>query len=344
MACCVALAPQVSLRAPGAGPGNQSTKGESNRSAGTCAGCGKPARRNGGDGMLTAGKDVYHESCFNCSVDGCAVSLASGYAVEAGAIYCLDHDPHKAKSLGSCRRCDQPVLVVDGGESALGRVWHPACLVCFECCTPVLSQEYFPGGAPGDEVPYCKACHADKFGPACAKCGQGSHSLNDLPQKNSTKLLLCNPCFACHKCGAGLKGKKFYHGKVVPFSVYCEEHKHLRKPPKGSKANTRGQASPPPNCHRRRHGSGRVGVGVGSADKAEKVFAIMDQDGNGTIDKFELVRVAQWRGGTLHVCGCTCVSPLACVCQFYLRVQLRLAPRASRVPCNHRQHCPRATC
>ena len=104
---------------------------------------------------------------------------------------------------------------------ALGKHWHPECLVCGSCGEPIHSQAFAYQG----KTPYHSECHARRFAPVCAGCQKtiGGKALRALDRSWHPK------CFCCAACGKPITQSSFLTQDRDPYHERCY-HKAFTKP------------------------------------------------------------------------------------------------------------------
>lgn len=161
----------------------------------------------------------WHPECFTCSWEGeggeqCDANLANdesgGFHEIEGKPYCAQH--HADLKCEKCAGCGRGIIV-GTGLSALKQNWHPECLVCANCASPMTDKIYSREGRPTCED--CFLATAEK----CAGCGKGiiGKFLSVLGRKYHPE----PGCLSCTACGVALSGGNLYPRKQWPV---CKDH------------------------------------------------------------------------------------------------------------------------
>ncbi|KNC52641.1 LIM domain-containing protein unc-97 [Thecamonas trahens ATCC 50062] len=113
---------------------------------GECHGCSSPIRS--AVVMEVVGRK-YHPACLKCSECGTRLTEV---CIHNGDIYCATHNPSGDNMCAGCGAAIQGTA-----SRAIGKVWHPACLVCHRCQTPLSGKKFFRcADAGGVDQPWCE--------------------------------------------------------------------------------------------------------------------------------------------------------------------------------------------
>ena len=181
----------------------------------TCAKCNKPCT-----GYFIEHNDlVYHQDCFTCEVCG-----------KDGELYVVDNKPYCEQHYGSvsqsiCAACGETISGMV--RAALGKKWHPECLVCFECKRQLSDGKDNPDllccqGADGH--PYCMVHYAANFSKTCHKCRLPLNVHEKFVNARSGNVFH-RQCFRCDLCSKGLLGTRSFEVKGY---LYCEDCFHAQ--------------------------------------------------------------------------------------------------------------------
>ena len=95
------------------------------------------------------------------------------------------------------------------GVSALEKLWHKECFVCFMCNTTLLDK----GFKRYEDAPVCSDCYSEATGLKCGACQKViSSAYMEIQGKNYHP-----ECFVCSKCTSPFVGGSYLRGKSGEF-------------------------------------------------------------------------------------------------------------------------------
>ena len=161
-----------------------------------------------GDFILINGMKCHPEH-FTCAI--CKAEFTGGNSIEyQGKRYCLPC--YKKVSASICEKCKRPI---DGRSvQACGFLYHPECLACTECNTPLTGNTFFEH----DGKPYCNFHYYRLFGEVCESCQEVIKSGEGVQVggRNYHK-----KCFKCTTCQKMLDPKKTKVYENNPICLHC---------------------------------------------------------------------------------------------------------------------------
>ncbi|KAG1651376.1 Lipoma-preferred partner [Nymphon striatum] len=160
---------------------------------GMCSKCGQKVLGEGSG--CTAMNQVYHITCFTCSICHCRLQGKPFYAVNAKP-YC---EEDYLNTLEKCSVCTKPIL--DRILRATGKPYHPTCFTCVVCNK---SLDGVPFTVDATNQIHCIDDFHKKFAPRCCVCSKPI--MPEPGQEETVRVVALDrsfhiQCYRCEDCG-----------------------------------------------------------------------------------------------------------------------------------------------
>jgi len=126
-----------------------------------CSGCQQPVDPSAPSEPLVAasGNQIYHARCLRCHTCQTQINAAGKVYQQDGHFYCeKDYLSTFGRRCSGCKQTitDGSIMSVDTGNGGTALSFHPSCMKCAQCATPLQGKSFFLN--PRGEGIVCDKC------------------------------------------------------------------------------------------------------------------------------------------------------------------------------------------
>lgn len=179
----------------------------------TCHRCSKTLEENDIVVHIERANAIFHSECFRCY--GCNQNLADllyFYDQDSDQIYC-GRDYAKIRGIPRCTACDELIFTKEYCL-AENNNFHIKHFCCFQCDTPLVSQNYLME----DSQPMCLPCFDNLKANICVTCERKIGPEEIGAQLQDIHFHHTDECFVCKTCRKPLSGGKLL---IREGQMYC---------------------------------------------------------------------------------------------------------------------------